>query len=65
VLIEVADEAAGTLPMHDIVPRFWATPGALRAPAPKLGQHNRDILRDLGCADAEIARLTDAGVLGA
>ena len=65
VLIEVPDEAAGSLPMHNVVPRFSATPGALRRPAPALGQHNHEILRDLGCSDQEIARLTDAGVLGA
>jgi crotonobetainyl-CoA:carnitine CoA-transferase CaiB-like acyl-CoA transferase len=65
VRIEVPDEAAGSLPMHNVIPRFSATPGALRRPAPILGQHNREILRDLGCSDAEIARLTDAGVPGA
>jgi crotonobetainyl-CoA:carnitine CoA-transferase CaiB-like acyl-CoA transferase len=65
VLIEVPDEAAGSLPMHNIVPRFSATPGALRTPAPSLGQHNDEILRDLGCSDEEIARLVETGVLGA
>jgi crotonobetainyl-CoA:carnitine CoA-transferase CaiB-like acyl-CoA transferase len=65
VLIEVPDDAAGSLPMHNIVPRFSATPGALRTPAPALGQHNHEILRALGCPDEEITGLSEAGVLGA
>jgi formyl-CoA transferase len=65
VLIEVPDAAAGSLPMHNIVPRLSATPGALRRPAPALGEHNREILRDLGLSEAEIARLDEAKVLGA
>jgi crotonobetainyl-CoA:carnitine CoA-transferase CaiB-like acyl-CoA transferase len=65
VLIEVPDDAAGSLPMHNVIPRFSATPGALRRPAPALGQHNDEILRALGCPAEEIARLIEAGVLGA
>jgi crotonobetainyl-CoA:carnitine CoA-transferase CaiB-like acyl-CoA transferase len=63
-LIELPDALAGSLPMHNIVPRLSVTPGALRRPAPRLGEHNAEILRALGCSDREIARLTNAGVLG-
>ena len=65
VLIELPDAQAGSLPMHNVVPRLSATPGALRRPAPRLGEHNAEILRALGCSDAEITALTEAGVLGA
>src|SRR5918996_2071024 len=51
VLIEVPDEGAGSLPMHNVIPRFSATPGALRRPAPALGEHNGEILRELGCSE--------------
>jgi crotonobetainyl-CoA:carnitine CoA-transferase CaiB-like acyl-CoA transferase len=63
-LIEVADDVAGSLPMHNIVPRLSATPGALRRPAPALGEHNLEILQALGYSEEEIARFVEAGALG-
>ena len=41
VIVEVEDPELGSLPMHNIVPRLSATPGAWRCPAPALGQHTR------------------------
>jgi formyl-CoA transferase len=64
LLIEVPDAAAGSLPMHNVIPRLSATPGALRRPAPALGEHNLEILRGLGMSEAEVASLSEAGVLG-
>ena len=61
VLIEMPDALSGSLPMHNVVPRLSATPGALRRPAPTLGEHNAEILRTLGCSEDEIARLTECG----
>jgi crotonobetainyl-CoA:carnitine CoA-transferase CaiB-like acyl-CoA transferase len=63
-LVEVPDEAAGHLPMHNVVPRFSVTPGALRRPAPALGEHNLEILRALGCSKEEIGALIETAVLG-
>jgi crotonobetainyl-CoA:carnitine CoA-transferase CaiB-like acyl-CoA transferase len=50
--------------MHNVIPRLSAIPGALRRPAPALGEHNLEILRGLDMSEAEVARLTEAGVLG-
>jgi formyl-CoA transferase len=63
VLVEVPDPLAGSLPMHNIVPRLSATPGALRRPAPALGEHNEELLRALGYDARAIERLVEAGVL--
>jgi formyl-CoA transferase/CoA:oxalate CoA-transferase len=40
------------------------TPGALRIPPPRLGEHTDEALRDLGKSDAEIAKLRGDGVCG-
>lgn len=54
----------GAIPMHNVVPRLSGTAGALRSPAPELGQHNGEVLAALGYEEAEIQRLTSDGVLG-
>jgi crotonobetainyl-CoA:carnitine CoA-transferase CaiB-like acyl-CoA transferase len=48
IITEVPDPDLGSLPMHPVVPRLSRTPGALRRPAPGLGEHNREILGKLG-----------------
>jgi formyl-CoA transferase len=50
--------------MHNVVPRLSGTPGALRTPAPEIGQHNAELLAGLGYTDAEIEALMQGGVLG-
>ena len=39
---------------------FSATPGSLRLPAPRLGEHSDELLRELGYSAAEIAEITCA-----
>ncbi|QQP93052.1 CoA transferase (plasmid) [Skermanella sp. TT6] len=52
VIVELPDEDMGTLPMHNVIPRMSGTPGGMRRPAPRLGQHNAEILAELGAAMA-------------
>ena len=51
---------------HSTMPvRLSTGPGRVhRTPAPLLGEHNREILRELGLTDAEIAELEADGVIG-
>ncbi len=44
--------------------RFSVTPAAIRAMAPRLGEHNAEVLGDLGYTGPEIDRLEREGVLG-
>ena len=63
VLSDYPDADMGTYPMHHVVPRLEGTPGAIRAPAPRLGEHNREILARAGVDDARFAALVAAGVV--
>src|SRR6201997_791612 len=61
ILIDLPDEEIGQLPMHNVIPRLSATPGRLRRPAPKLGEHTAEILGSLGLDGAEIEGLARDG----
>jgi crotonobetainyl-CoA:carnitine CoA-transferase CaiB-like acyl-CoA transferase len=64
-LVELDHPRAGPVRMVGPAVRLSETPGAVRAPAPTLGQHTDAVLRELlGLAPAEIASLRDDGVIG-
>ena len=63
VIVEVPDDEMGAVPMHTIVPRLSGTPGAIRRPAPTLGQHTDEILDAIGVDEAARARLAKNGVI--
>ena len=50
-------------PMHHVVPRLSETPGAIRSPAPALGEHNRELLRELGVDGQAYAELLACGAV--
>jgi crotonobetainyl-CoA:carnitine CoA-transferase CaiB-like acyl-CoA transferase len=63
IIVDVPDEEIGSVTMHNVIPRLSATPGALRRPAPKLGEHTAEILARLGVGDAELAVLRSERVV--
>ncbi|MDR3538947.1 MAG: CaiB/BaiF CoA-transferase family protein [Acetobacteraceae bacterium] len=63
VLVEAPDDEAGSVLMHNVIPRLSDTPGRLRSPAPSLGQHTAEILAQLGCGPARLAALAADGVI--
>jgi formyl-CoA transferase len=63
VVADYPDADMGAFPMHHVVPRLSGTPGAIRGPAPRLGQHNREVLARIGIDDAAYARLLADGVV--
>jgi crotonobetainyl-CoA:carnitine CoA-transferase CaiB-like acyl-CoA transferase len=48
VIVEVEDRDMGSVPMHNIIPRFSAMPDGFRRQAPSLGEHTEEIRRELG-----------------
>ncbi len=63
LVADYPDPDMGAFPMHHVVPRLSGTPGAIRTHAPRLGEHNRALLAELGVDDAGYARLVAGGAV--
>ena len=61
--LEMPHPTLGTIKQTGIPIKFSRTPGGLDRPPPLLGEHNQEILRELGCSDAEIQRMADESVI--
>lgn len=64
MVVETVHPTTGTVRMAGLPVKLSDTPGAVRTAAPLLGEHSRAILADAGFAEAEIAALLSAGVIG-
>jgi len=58
-----AEAPDGYMPMHNIIPRLSETPGAIRRPAPTLGQDTDALLAELGLGSDEVAQLRATAVV--
>jgi formyl-CoA transferase len=63
LLADYPDADMKSFPMHHVVPRLSGTPGSIRTPAPRLGEHNRVLLEELGIDNEEIKNLKTKGIL--
>jgi formyl-CoA transferase len=63
ILADYPDADMGEIPMHHVVPRLMGTPGSIRTPAPRLGEHNRALLGELGIDEAAYRELLAAGTV--
>ena len=63
VLVEAPDDEAGSVLMHNIIPRLSETPGRMRNAAPALGLDSRSVLQSIGYSAARIDALAAAGTI--
>ncbi len=63
LLADYPDADMEAFPMHHVVPRLSGTPGSIRTPAPQLGEHNRELLREAGVDDTAYRALLAAGAI--
>jgi formyl-CoA transferase len=62
--VEIEHPTAGTVKNIGIPVKLSETPGAIRMPAPTLGQHTDELLVAFGYAEADIRRFRKNGVVG-
>jgi len=63
LIADYPDPDMGVFPMHHVVPRLSRTPGSIRTPAPRLGEHNRALLNEVGVDGATYTELLAAGIV--
>jgi len=64
IVVDVPDEETDSIMMHNIIPRLSDTPGRLRRPAPRLGEHTAEIFGQFGIDDATLEALAGDSVIG-
>ena len=61
---EIETEKFGTIRVPGILIKLSESPGSIRTPAPELGEHNQEILKELcGFSDEKIAELKKTGII--
>jgi formyl-CoA transferase len=63
LVADYPDPDMGAFPMHHVVPRLAGTPGSIRTLAPRLGQHNRALLAEIGVNESAYAKLLAVGAV--
>lgn len=63
MILEYEHPVGGWMKTLGFPAKFSETPGKLTKPAPLLGQHNKEVLTELGYAVEEVERFVDEGVL--
>jgi crotonobetainyl-CoA:carnitine CoA-transferase CaiB-like acyl-CoA transferase len=63
MLCKIPDAAGGTVPLLSTPMRFTTSPTDSSRPPPRLGQHNEEILHELGIGAAQVRQLRANGVI--
>ena len=60
--VEVHDPVLGPMHLVDVAPKLSATPGRVRHTGPALGQHNAEVLAELGLTPEEVELVVAEGL---
>jgi crotonobetainyl-CoA:carnitine CoA-transferase CaiB-like acyl-CoA transferase len=63
IIVDLPDDDLEHMPMHNVVPRLSETPGGFKRPAPAIGEHNAEILGELGYDEAGLDKLRENNVI--
>ncbi len=63
MIVETTHPTAGRVKAIGLPIKFSDMPGGVRRPAPVLGQHTREVLREHGYSDVEIERMAAQGAI--
>jgi formyl-CoA transferase len=63
MVVEMQHPHAGTVKVLNAPIRLSGTPNDTRRPAPMLGEHNDEVLRELGYTDEQVAEMLREGVI--
>src|SRR5262249_9484869 len=63
LIADYPDPQMGLFPMAPIIPRFSGTPGSIRTPAPKLGEQNRELMKEIGVEGSSYEKLLRNGIV--
>ncbi len=63
LVAEFDQPGLGPTRVLDFPSRASATPASIRRPAPRIGEHTEEVLKELGVATQEIERLLTVGVI--
>ena len=63
MVVEVEHPAAGTIRNVGIPIKFSETPGSIRRPPPRFGEHTEEVLGEFGYSSGEIDALRSQGIV--
>ena len=61
---EIELKGLGMMSMAGLPIKFSESPGSVRMPPPRLGQHTAEILKEMGYPQERIAALAEQGAIG-